>query len=226
MPLSRRPTWAQLCIWIYIDLSTKISFWFQLVCTLANSKYANNKLYQQTCQTNQDATEKCVLQLRAQLKHKPRPSRNNVFVPEFCIYTHNRAAPQRHWWLVVEFTEFRVWLEHKPWRGSWWGTDWRELRFRPHYLPPCGWWWCEEGCLSRSFSTTDGNPSFSTQSASTLSTRRRRRSMASKWGWMRMGANWSCSSDSSIRELSLNSSLANSCSRRYVDLFTLRERER
>ncbi len=43
---------------------------------------------------------------------------------------------------------------------------------------------------------------------------------------MRMGANWSCSSDSSIRELSLNSSLANSCSRRYVDLLTLRERER
>lgn len=29
------------CVFEYIDLSTKISFWFQLVCTLANSKYAN-----------------------------------------------------------------------------------------------------------------------------------------------------------------------------------------
>ncbi len=112
------------CVFEYIDLSTKISFWFQLNCTLADSKYVKcNKLYQHTCQTNQDATEKCVLQLRAQLKHKRRPSRNNVFVPEFRIYTHNRVAPQRHWWLVVEFTEFRVWFEHKPRWGSWWGTE-------------------------------------------------------------------------------------------------------
>lgn len=59
------------------------------------------------------------------------------------------------------------------------------------------------------------------QLARTCSTSRSLRSIACRWGWMRMGVSRSRSSDSSIRELSRNSSLASSWRRRYVDFLTL-----
>ena len=45
--------------------------------------------------------------------------------------------------------------------------------------------------------------------------------MASRWGWMRMGARWSRSRDWAIMEDSRYSCLASSCRRRWVDFFTL-----
>lgn len=59
------------------------------------------------------------------------------------------------------------------------------------------------------------------QLARTCSTSRSLRSIACRWGWMRMGDSRSRSRDSSIRVLSRNSSLASSWRRRYVDFLTL-----
>lgn len=56
-------------------------------------------------------------------------------------------------------------------------------------------------------------------------TRRSRRSMASRCGWMRMGVRRSLVRDSAMSVDSLYSSLASSCSRKWVDFLTLQRRK-
>lgn len=90
-----------------------------------------------------------------------------------------------------------------------------------HYL--CGTVPVFNPSLPMSSSTTLLYPSFSMQSSRTWSTRCNLRSMASRWGLTRMGESVSVWRLSSIRVLSLYSSLTNSWSRKWVDFFTLRQ---
>lgn len=90
-----------------------------------------------------------------------------------------------------------------------------------HYL--CGIVPVSEPSVPMSSSTTLAYPSFSMQSDRTWSTRCSLRSMASRWGLMRMGESVSVWRLSSIRALSLYSCLTNSWSRKWVDFFILRQ---
>ncbi len=194
--------------------------WFQLVCTLADSKYANVINYISRLSNKSGCNRKGVLHLRAQLKHKRRPIQKQRLLPEFRIYNRGSSSEALvasrgiHWIQSV--------IRAQPRWGSWWGTEVQAS------LPPSVRLVVVRGGLSVQVIPPPLMESLLSPRSrpAPWATRRRRRSMASRWGWMRMGANWSCSSDSSIRELSLNSSLANSCKPQVRRLLTLRERER
>lgn len=82
----------------YIDLSNKIicfSFWYQLVCTLANSKYGN------------------VINDISRLVKQIRMQQKSLGHPETMSSSQSSASTHTIGWLLrgiggVEFTEFRV----------------------------------------------------------------------------------------------------------------------